>query len=320
MAAKIRLGVLGVALTVAVVAPVTGAAQQADGPVGTILVAHGGGPAWDAQVVKIAELAQTGGPVEVSFLMGTGAAQHRFQDAAERLEEQGVSRIVVVPVLVSSHGSHFQQIRYLAGETDELSESMRHHLEMAGIERAEVDVPITLSRAVDDSPEAAAVLAARALELAEEPSEQAVFLLGHGPNASEDHAQWMANLRPVAERVKASAGFRSVLVGLVRDDAAPPVRAEAVAAVRETIQLQHEATGRPVVVVPVLISTGRLSREKLPVDLEGLPVIYSGDALLPHPGMARWVEARVREGSVLTPAAAKAAGPSDAATAPAHHH
>ena len=34
---------------------------------------------------------------------------------------------------------------------------------------------------------------------------------------------------------------------------------------------------------------------KLPRDLAGLPMVYEGDALLPHPGMAKWVEARVRD-------------------------
>ena len=106
------------------------------------MIAHGGGPAWDAQVETVAGLVKTGGPVEVSFLMGPGAKDHRFQDAAKRLADQGVSEIVVVPVLVS---------------------------------------------------------------------------------------------------------------------------------------------------------TGSVSREKLPRDLAGLPMVYEGDALLPHPGMAKWVEARVRD-------------------------
>ena len=48
--------------------------------------------------------------------------------------------------------------------------------------------------------------------------------------------------------------------------------------------------------VPVLISTGRVSTEKLPKDLKGLPPIsYTDEGLLPHSGMARWVESRVRE-------------------------
>jgi hypothetical protein len=81
---------------------------------------------------------------------------------------------------------------------------------------------------------------------------------------------------------------------LVRDDAPPPVRAEAVLGIRETIALQHEATRQPVVVVPILISSGEVSDRKLPADLEGLPVVYEGTPLLPHAEMARWVESRVR--------------------------
>ena len=306
---------VGLAALATVLASSVGAhAQQPSGPVGTIIIAHGGGPAWDAQVVKIAEASETGGPVEVSFLMGPGAAEHRFQDAALRLQEQGVSRIVVVPMLMSSHSSHYEQIRYLVGETDELSEVMHHHLGMAGITRADVDVPIALAAAIDDSREAADVLAERALALAEDPAEQALFLMGHGPNSAEDNAEWMRNLRPIADHVRERTGFRSVMVGLVRDDAPAPVRSEAVASIRAMIELQHLATGKPVVVVPVLISTGQVSREKFPRDLEGLPVVYSGEALLPHPGLTKWVEARVREGG------RRLAVPSTESQAELHQH
>jgi sirohydrochlorin ferrochelatase len=233
--------------------------------------------------------------VEVSFLMGPGARTHRFQDAALRLAEKGVREIVVVPLLVSSHSGHYEQIRYLAGQTDSLDAQMHHHLHMSGIERAAVKVPLRVARAIDDSPEVARVLAERAVALATAPAEQALFLVGHGSNSAEDHAEWMRNLRPIADSVRAAAGFRDVKVGLVRDDAPAPVREEAVKSVREVIELQHLATGKPVVVVPVLLSTGQVSREKLPRDLAGLPIVYRGDALLPHPGLARWVEARVRE-------------------------
>jgi hypothetical protein len=64
--------------------------------------------------------------------------------------------------------------------------------------------------------------------------------------------------------------------------------------IRETIQLQHALTGKPVVVVPILISTGSVSEEHVPTDLKGLPIVYTGEPLLPHPAMARWVESRVK--------------------------
>jgi sirohydrochlorin cobaltochelatase len=95
--------------------------------------------------------------------------------------------------------------------------------------------------------------------------------------------------------VRAATGFSHVGVGLVRDDAPAAVRAAAVAQVRDEIQRQHAATGQPVIVVPVLISRGNVSEVKFRRDLDGLPVVYSGEPLLPHPGLARWIEARVRE-------------------------
>ena len=266
--------------------------------VGTVIVAHGGGPAWDAQVERLAGLVKTDGPVAASFLMGPGAKTHGFQTVVRDLVARGATEIVVVPLLVSSHSGHYEQIRYLAGEVDSLSETMMHHLHMSGITRADSTVPVRLSKAIDDSPDAARVLAERATALAPDAAARAgsaLLLLGHGPNSAEDYAAWMRNLRSVADTVKAATGFRSVLVELVRDDAPAPVRAEAVTRARELIRLQHDLTGRDVIVVPVLVSTGSVSREKFPRDLQGLPVRYAGDALLPHPGMARWVEARVRE-------------------------
>jgi sirohydrochlorin cobaltochelatase len=283
--------------SVALARPTPALPQLARGPdstIGTLIVAHGGGPAWDARVEKIAAEVRLPGPVGVSFLMGPGAKAHRFQDAVADLARRGAREIVVVPMLVSSHSGHYEQIRYLVGEQDSLDETMRHHLQMSGIERAGGGVPLRLTKAVDDAPEIAEVLADRARGLAKDPARQALFLVGHGPNSAEDYAEWMTNLRRVADTVRARTGFRSVLLDLVRDDAPPPVRAEAVARVRELIQLQYQLTGREVVVVPVLISSGRVSTEKLPKDLEGLPMSYTAEGLLPHSGMARWVESRVR--------------------------
>jgi sirohydrochlorin ferrochelatase len=71
--------------------------------------------------------------------------------------------------------------------------------------------------------------------------------------------------------------------------------------IRELIKLQHELTGERVVVVPALVASGRVSREKIAKDLAGLPAIYSGEALLPHPAVARWVEARVQSSLAVNP-------------------
>jgi sirohydrochlorin ferrochelatase len=103
----------------------------------------------------------------------------------------------------------------------------------------------------------------------------------------------MKNLRVVADSVKAQGGFADVRVELVRDDAPAAVRTEAVLRVRELIEMQRRLTGRDVLVVPVLVSKGSINRDKLPRDLEGMPMVYSGEPLLPHPEMVRWIESRV---------------------------
>ena len=65
-------------------------------------IVGGAGPNVPADVDRLARRAKLPGPVEVSYLMGPAAKTHRFQDAVARLERQGVSEIVVVPMLVSS--------------------------------------------------------------------------------------------------------------------------------------------------------------------------------------------------------------------------
>jgi hypothetical protein len=84
-------------------------------------------------------------------------------------------------------------------------------------------------------------------------------------------------------------------VELVRDDAPPMVRAEAVLRAREIITLQSQLTGDSVVVVPILVARSSIGDQKLRTDLAGLPIIYSGDPLLPHPLVAEWIKRQAQE-------------------------
>jgi sirohydrochlorin ferrochelatase len=264
-----------------------------------LIVAHGADSAWNAPVESLAAAvkysAVVRGPVAVTFLMGQGAPTHRFQDQVASLVKQGAQRVVLVPLLVSSHSGHFDQLRYLAGTRDTLDPVMAHHLHMGGLERV-TTTPMIVANGLDDSPELARVLAERATALVPAGRDQrALFLMGHGPNDATDYATWMKNLRVVADSVRVATGFASVAVELVRDDAPAIVRSEAVRRAREIIRLQHAATRQDVAVVPILISAGDISRRKLPADLAGLPVAYSGAPLLPSPELVRWVERRVLE-------------------------
>jgi sirohydrochlorin ferrochelatase len=86
-------------------------AQTAGGPPAAIVVAHGAEADWNDRVREIAGLAETGGSVEVAFLMGPEAEARPFQEVVAGLVEGGASEIVVVPLLVSSHSGHYDQLR-----------------------------------------------------------------------------------------------------------------------------------------------------------------------------------------------------------------
>jgi len=296
----IRAGLIAAALS----APFSISAQPTPArgrEVGTIIVAHGADSTWNAPVKALSAAVSTGGPVRVAYLMGSEAATHRFGDMAAELESLGVREIVVVPLLVSSHSEHYRQIRWLAGLEDSVDARLAEHMHHAGMQPAKVNVPIRVAAALDDAIAMADVLTERALALATSPREQALFLVAHGPDDASDYARWMENLRRVADRVQQSAGFRDVRVDVVRDDAPAHVRAEAVRRVRELITLQQALTQRDVVVVPILISRGAMTRSTLVADLKGLPIVYAGDALLPHPALAGWVEGVVRSMAMRAP-------------------
>ena len=57
-------------------------------------------------------------------------------------------------------------------------------------------------------------------------------------------------------------------------------------------------SGLPVLVVPVLISTGSVSRDKLPADIAGTPSVYGAEPLMPYAAIVRWIERSVK---VATP-------------------
>ena len=56
------------------------------------------------------------------------------------------AEVVVVPLLVSSYSGHYEQVRYLAGETDSLDEDMTMMLHMSGITRSRAGVPVIVTK------------------------------------------------------------------------------------------------------------------------------------------------------------------------------
>ena len=268
-------------LAILAVAP---AALQAQG--GLLVVAHGANQGWNDRVRETVQNVNWDGPVAIAFLMGAEADSVGWDDGVARLVREGAREITVVPLMVSSHGSHYRQIRFYAGELPSLP------AELAGHDHGDHSappVPMRVTPALDDAPEFAAALSARWREMGTADRSRPLLLVAHGPNDPIDAVEWLADIGSVSEGLRAATG-KDLFVGLLRDDAPAPVRARAVAAMRDSVLAMAQRSGDSVVALPVMISSGSITRTKIPHDLAGLPIRYHAEPLAPLPELSRWIE------------------------------
>lgn len=259
-------------------------AQPPASHVGVLVIAHGAGEQWNAPVVSAIEQVRRSMPAAVGFLMGKGSTPQQAYDA---LVQQGASRIVVVPLLISSHSAHAEQIRFLAGARPEYPHAEHMHLEAV-----HGPIPIIgVTPAMDDDAVIAQILADRARTLSRDPQNEAFVLVAHGPNDDDEAAIWTAAMARLVGQVRASLPFQAVDTRLLRDDAPKPVKDRALAQLRDAVATH--AAARRVVVVPLLLSPGPVADE-IPNTLAGLNFAWDGRTLLPDDRIADWIVSRVR--------------------------
>ncbi len=148
---------------------------------GLLVVAHGAGPEWNGRVREtVGQVRWPHGPVGTAFLMGAEAESAGWEVGVRRLVEDGAMRIVVVPLMVSSHGGHYREIEYYAGLRDAAPDPHAHHV------RRPPPVPMRVAPALDGAPELGSALAERWSELGAGDRRRPVLLVAHGPNDSTD--------------------------------------------------------------------------------------------------------------------------------------
>lgn len=272
-------------------------AQPLTSDFGVLVIAHGASEQWNAPVVSAVERVRQSMPAAVGFLMGKGSTPQQAYDA---IVQQGVSRIVVVPLLISSHSAHAEQIRFLAGARADYPHAEHMHLEAV---RGPIPI-IGVTPAMDDDPVIAQILADRARALSRDPRNESLVLVAHGSNDDDEAAVWTAAMVRLVDEVRTSVPFHAVDTRLLRDDAPKPVKDRALAELREAVAT-HGASRR-VVVVPLLLSPGPVADE-IPTTLAGLNFTWDGRTLLPDDRIADWILSRARAAQALSPQAAGAA-------------
>lgn len=292
------------ALLLAVLAPAWAASG---GPsYGILLLAHGGAPAWNEQVLALRSSVDETVPTEVAFGM---ADPKELARALRRLERRRPGKVVAVPLFINSASEVLDQTRYVLGLASRPSETMRraslamaqahpfgaHRHHLFSLERVKSSLPLVMTPALDCHPLIGEVLLERARGLSRDPGSETVVLVGHGPVDEAAVRHWEEAMGVLAEGLRKEGGFRAVKAGLLRDDAQASVRAAAVRRLRRMVEEAGRSEGR-VLVVPYLIAQGGIE-EKIVAALEGLRYEWDSRTIMPHANVGRWLAEVSRRGA-----------------------
>lgn len=250
-----------------------------------LVVAHGARtPGWNDRVIRAVDQIDWPGPKGVAFLM-VSPPEYALDKVVTRLDEAGVSRIIVVPLLVSSFSGHYEEIRYYVGQRKDPPEHVHY-------DPLKTKAKLVLTPAMDNHPLVSQILIEQVRPLVNAGSRESLILVAHGPNEDDENARWLKCLRPHADRLQRAYRFRGVEVVTLRDDAPKPVRDAATEHLRAVVRAA--AADSRVVVVPVLISVGHIQRQ-IQERLQGLEYVMSESGLADHPLMGEWIRQQAQQ-------------------------
>ena len=87
--------------------------------IGVLVLAHGGSAGWNRTIEETVSAAQLTYPTEIAFGMGMHPSEvQAMQRSVNTLEQRGVRRIVLVPLLISSSSDVMRQFQYVFGLRD----------------------------------------------------------------------------------------------------------------------------------------------------------------------------------------------------------
>lgn len=283
---------------------------------GVLLLAHGGKAAWNDEVNGVAAEVRKQFPVEIAFGMAT---KRNIQNAIDKLEAQGVTSIVAVPLFISSNSSVITSTEYLLGLRNDapadlaVFAKMDHggghggadHSTHSSMSAEPFDpttpvkhkVPITMRKALDADPTVADILLSRASSISKDAPNEIVIVVAHGPVSAETNRLWLKDMATLADGMKAKSSYRGIEYLTVRDDAPEPIRGEATAEFRSLVEKANAQKVR-VLIVPLLLSFGGIE-DGVKQRLNGLDYTITSQALLPDTRIAQWVVRSVNSSSSI---------------------
>jgi len=256
---------------------------------GLLLMAHGAGRDWnDAVRESTASLSQRV-PVEIAFGMADAGS---IEDSVKRLEASGVDHVGVVRMFVSGE-SWYERTRQILGLDEgapSREEAKRNNPQPStfmpmGFWRIDTDLSFYVSEdGLADATEMDGVLVNRIQALSSSPSSEVAVVLAHGTGSDEEDSRWIEKITERTALAKASMGLQDIKVFTLREDWRDK-REEAEHRIRDYIRDVSQEGYTPLVVPFRVSGFGPYARV-----LEGLDYEASGQGLLPHANVSKWIE------------------------------
>ncbi len=296
-----KLGIIALVLSIALI---NFSFLEKTKKIGVLILAHGGKHnTWDETVKNATETLKQDYIVEVAFGMANPA---KMQAGIDKLESQGVTKIVVVPLFISSHSPIIRQNEYLLGLRETLADPpmlMSHHKSGEESSKKMTLKPlhfkseIILTKPLDDHSLVAEIIFDRISELSVNPKNETILIVAHGPNKEQDNKNWIKIIDSLVSQIriiqsKKGEKFKQLFGLTVRDDANHAIYEQA----KEQFRTLVSQSGKDgdVIVIPLLLSQGGVEARYVK-RLEGLNYKWSGKTLLPHPNITKFIQASVED-------------------------
>jgi len=262
--------------------------EQVRGGIGILVLAHGFGKHGD-QVLRT-QMLPTGEEVPVSFAFGMSMMMSdHIQLGLNRLTDAGATDIVIIPAVSTRHNTLMRQWDYVFARQDAP--------EYASVPRVRTPARLHFVNPLEDHELAGQILIEYTGEISENPANEEVIIVGHGPVDAVDNQQQLAMMDNLADYVRGSGDYAAVHVATLQDDAPPEVRRANVLALRAVVE-QAQAAGHDVLLVTNLLGT-RMVQSSIRRDLNGLSYSFNSKGLVEHDNFVEWINVSVEENVTL---------------------
>lgn len=231
-------------------------------------------------------------PLELAFGMWD---QESFQTGVDKLANQGICALKVVPLFISSDSEMIDIQKYMFG----VSENPNFPIPVGRLKIPLQIESVQYQKALDTHEYVSEILTDRIKELSVEPEAEGIILLAHGPYTDFYEPRWFELLQVHAERIQKNVTetqgkqFKDISFFTLRDDSPEKTRNERTRQIRTKVSQLNEMHIKPIV-VPVILSAGGIE-EGIFQRLEGLDYQITKQYLMPHKKIVDWIEYRSKE-------------------------